>query len=218
MITIRAFDVSQCDPVDNVPHIIHKSDEASYKHRFSIHYTVGIVSAPTAKRHAEAYAKSISPEERLAYVVSGLVSLKQKVEAGNYDQRELVSSVYDQKVQQIKTVNDAPSCVTFCFLCGNSVSVNASRVFFKAEMIRCEQCIAPQSRRPYRMRHEDREKLRQWAEDNPERAREYLKARSWWSWHRNPFPLIAYANKWGARVRIMPELLKAAHMKRTSKL
>ena len=56
----------------------------------------------------------------------------------------------------------------------------------------------------------DREKLRQWAEDNPERATEYLKARNWWGWQRNPFPLLAYAKKWGARLRIMPELIETA--------
>jgi hypothetical protein len=93
------------------------------------------------------------------------------------------------------------------------VTVRGARVFYKDEMIRCEECLAPRSRRPRRITAEDREMLRQWAEDNPERAREYLKARSWWSWRRNPFPLLAYAEKWRARLRIMPKLLKVAHGK-----
>jgi hypothetical protein len=189
---------------------IHELDETSYKQQFGIPYTVGLVSAPTAKRHAEEYAKRISPQERLAYVASARASLKQEVESGISECREVVSSVYNQRVQRITSVNEAPSCSRSCFLCGNIVSVQASRVFYKDEMIRCEECISPRSRKPYKMRPDDRDKLRQWAEDNPEREREYRKARNWWGWHRNPFPLIAYAEKWGARLRIMPELLRAA--------
>jgi hypothetical protein len=64
------------------------------------------------------------------------------------------------------------------------------------------------------MRKVDRERLRQWSEDNPERSREYVKARNWWSWRGNPFPLIAYAEKWGASLRIMPDLLDAAEESR----
>jgi predicted transcriptional regulator len=36
---------------------IHKVDESSYKQQFGIPYTVGLVSAPTAQRHAKEYAK-----------------------------------------------------------------------------------------------------------------------------------------------------------------
>jgi hypothetical protein len=93
------------------------------------------------------------------------------------------------------------------------VTVKGARVFYKDEMIRCEECLAPTNRRPpyNKMTSDDREKLRQWAEENPERAREYLKARSWWGWRGNPFPLIAYAQKWKARLRIMSKLLEEAH-------
>ena len=43
---------------------VHEVDETSYKHRFGIPYRVGLVSATTAKRHAEELTKRISPEER----------------------------------------------------------------------------------------------------------------------------------------------------------
>jgi hypothetical protein len=88
------------------------------------------------------------------------------------------------------------------------VTVRGAGVFYEAEKIRCEECLAPTGRRsPYKMTAEDREKLGQWVEDHPERARDYLKARNWWAWPRNPFPLIAYTEKWEARLRIMPRFL-----------
>ena len=189
---------------------IHKLDETSYKQQFGIPYTVGLVSAPTARRHAEEYAKHISPGQRLIYVASARDRLRQQVISGNCVWRQPVSSVCGQKARTITAVNETPACKRSCCLCGNVVTVRAARVFYKDEMIRCEECLAPASRKPHRITAEDREKLRQWAEDNPERAREYLKARTWWAWRRNPLPLIAYARKWGARLRIMPTLFEAA--------
>jgi hypothetical protein len=189
---------------------IHGLDETLYKQRFGIPYTVGLVSEPTATRHKEAYGKHISSERRLAYVASARATLKQKLDSGNFKWRPPVSSVISQKVQTIVAVNEAPACNRSCYWCGNVVTVRGARAFYGDEMIRCEECLAPTSRRPRRMTAEDREKLHQWAEDNPERATEYLKARNWWSWRRNPFPLLAYAKKWNARLRIIPELQEAA--------
>jgi hypothetical protein len=191
---------------------IHGLDETLYKQQFGIPYTVGLVSAPTARRHGEQYAKNISSEHRLVYVASARASLKQKVESGDCEWRPPVSSVYSQQVQGIVTVNEAPTCKRSCYICGNDVTVRGARVFYEAQRIHCEECLAPTSRRPpYKMTDEDREKLRQWAKDNPERARDYLKARNWWGWHGNPFPLIAYAENWKARLRIMTKLLEAAN-------
>jgi ROS/MUCR transcriptional regulator protein len=194
---------------------VHEVNETSYKHRFGIPYRVGLVSAITAKRHAEELTKRISPQERREYVAVARATLRAMVDFGSLEWRPPVASVNNQRAQRFKLVNDAQSCSRSCHACGDTVIVRGARVFYGDEMIRCEQCIAPASRRPYKMRPEDREKLRQWAEDNPERAREYLKARSWWSWRRYPFPLIAYAEKWGASLRIMPELLKAAEESRS---
>jgi hypothetical protein len=190
---------------------IHKIDETSYKQQFGIPYTVGLVSAPTAKRHAEECAKNMSPGQRLIYVASARDNLKRQLDLGHCTWRQPVSSVYNQKAGRIMAVNEAPVSERSCYVCGNIVTVRAARVFYKDEMIRCEDCLAPTSRRPpYKMSSFDREKLRQWAEDNPERAKEYVNARSWWSWRLNPFPLLAYAEKWGARLRIMPKLLEVA--------
>ncbi len=55
-----------------------------------------------------------------------------------------------------------------------------------------------------------RARIRAWSEANPERSQDYMKAKNWWTWQRNPEPLIAYAAKWGAKLRIMPKLLEAA--------
>lgn len=188
---------------------IHGLDETRYKQQFGIPYTVGLVSAPTARRHEKAYNKNISLEERLSYVASARALLVQKLASGDCDWRRLVSSVYNQKLEQIGVVNNTDVRNRSCYLCGNEVTVRGAWVFFKDEMIRCGECLAPTSRRPpYKMSPDDHEKLRQWVEDNPERATEYSKARSWWSWRRNPFPLLAYAKKWDARLRIMPQLLE----------
>ena len=189
---------------------IHELDETSYKQLFGIPYGVGLVSSPTAELHAVAYVKNISPEERLIHVAKARAELRRRLEGIGCVWRAPVKSVFNKKAQTIKFVNDAPSCIRSCFLCENSVTVKAARVFYKDDMIRCEDCLAPASRRPHKMTLDEREKLRQWAEDNPERATEYLKARSWWSWRRNPFPLLAYAEKWDARLRLKPELVEAA--------
>jgi hypothetical protein len=174
---------------------VHEVDETSYKHRFGIPYRVGLVSATTAKRHAEELAKRISPEERREYVAAARATIRAMADSGSLEWRPTVGSVDNQRAQQIKVVNDTENCARSCYACGDTVTVRGARVFYAAEMIRCEQCIAPQSRKPYRMSPADKDKLRQWMEDNPERAREYLMARSWWSWHHNLFPLIAYAKK-----------------------
>jgi hypothetical protein len=150
---------------------IHQFDETSYKQQFGIPYTVGLVSDPTATRHAEALAKHIAPEERIVHVSSARTRLQQNIDSGVQDWRVLVSSVYNQRIQQIKSVNEAPSCSRPCFLCGNSVTVKGARIFCKDEMIRCEGCIAPSSRKPHKMSREDRDKLRQWAANNPEGPR-----------------------------------------------
>lgn len=53
-------------------------------------------------------------------------------------------------------------------------------------------------------------RLRQWQKANAERSRDYFRAKNWWGWQKNPFPLIDYAKKYNAKLSTMPRLLEAA--------
>lgn len=142
---------------------IHGLDETSYKEQFGIPYTVGLASAPIAKRHAEAYAKHISPEKRVCYLASARTSLQRQLDSGNFNGRQPVASVHNTRLQRIVAVNEAPACNRKCYSCGHVVSGRGAWVFYKGEMIRREECLAPTSRRPpYKMSLDDREKLQQW--------------------------------------------------------
>jgi hypothetical protein len=73
-------------------------------------------------------------------------------------------------------------------------------VFYAAEMIRCEQCICS-AKAESRIRCAPRiaRKLRQWAENNPERARRIPRGQELVDLApHNPFPLIAYAKNGSA--------------------
>ena len=110
---------------------IHKLDETSYKQQFGIPYGVGLVSFPTAELHARAYANNISHGERLIHVAKARGELQRRLDGIGCVWRAPVKSVFNQKAQRITFVNDAPSCIRCCFLCGNSVTVKASRIFTK---------------------------------------------------------------------------------------
>ena len=72
---------------------IHNLNETSYKQQFGIPYTVGLLSAPTARRFGEECTKTIPSEQRIIYLASARASLKQKVESGDCKWRLPVSSV-----------------------------------------------------------------------------------------------------------------------------
>jgi hypothetical protein len=93
-------------PWDRTSNSVHELDETSYKHRFGIPYRCGLVQRYHCKTHAEERTKRISPEERREYVAAARATMRAMADSGSLECRPTVGSVDNQRVQQIKVVND----------------------------------------------------------------------------------------------------------------
>ncbi len=180
---------------------IHDMTAEQYKVLFGIPYGVGLSSAPSRDKHVHAKR---APREVL--VERAALARKTKEDYGA-SWRPPVSTVAAQRETRLRAMSTAPETIRPCTTCGADVTVSGSRVFYKT--LRCLDCILPQSRPNQPMSDDAKVRLKEWEKTNSTRASEYNKARNWWGWQRNPLPLLAYAEKWGAKLRLMPRLLEA---------
>lgn len=187
---------------------VHEYDVEKYKLRFGIPWTYGIVCAHTSKLHGDAVRKSphFDSLTELARIA------RESLDPHQSNKRGICQAIAVEREQRIGAVLDAEAVSRQCSECSEPVSVHGSRVF--VEEVQCRKCILARSGRTREgeMLKAEREKLMQWQKDNAERSTEYYKAKNFWGWKQNPLPLIAYAKKWNARLRIMPQLLEAARL------
>ena len=178
---------------------LHSMSTEDYRQKYGIPYGIGLTGQPTKEKrsiNAKAYLKSIGEDEMNRRLESGRASRT------NGPQR-IVSTVRTQRKDRIKTVHEAPPVTRECYLCGGLMT--GSGVFAFRKYVTCPK------HRQTGMSEESRAKLKRWETENPQRSEEYYKAKNWWGWQRNPMPLLEYAKKYGANLRILPELLKAAN-------
>lgn len=186
---------------------LHDLDETAYKQRFGIPYGLGLICDETRAKHVELARRKLSAYYGDPAHMDGIHRMHEAGEA----KRPMVDAVRRQRVQRVEAIGQLPSVVRPCAVCGNDVTVSGAWTLYADERIRCERCLAHPKRDGHiEMTPDQRERIRQWKEENAERAREYDLAKNYWGWSHNPFPLLRYAEKWGARLRIMPELLAAA--------
>ena len=182
---------------------IHDIAEGAYKLRFGIPYGIGLQCSSTFVKHQELARKTLTSFDFLA----ALERARESLRVGGVEYRPRCEAVISPITERLRKINESGSVIRPC-ACGNTVSVSGSRVFYPDEMIRCEQCLFPEGKG--KMTAKDRDKLKRWSEDNPDRSREYFAAKNWWGWQKRPLPLLEYAKKWGARLHILQELLDAA--------
>src|SRR5262245_18614186 len=102
----------------------------------------------------------------------------------------------------------APGSLGPCVVCGTEVRVRSAIV---SAQVRCEECIVrPVHNGRVCYTEQDMARLRRFVQQEPERAREYMRARNWFMHEGDPTLLLDYAKKWNARLRLMPELERAA--------
>ena len=175
---------------------IHDLSVESYQQRYGIPYGLALSSSATSEKHSEIMKKS----DRYAGLGELAAFARQQKKGGA---RPTVSTVSKQRQERIRSVNLTPHEMLRCHYCKRDMMANPHRVPV------CPECVAKHRVTNMAWTADGEQRLRQWQHDNEERSAEYKRARAWWCLYRRPKPLIAYAEKWGAKLRIMPKLLEA---------
>lgn len=177
---------------------MHSLDETSYKQMFGIPYGVPLCSSATSEKHRVSPSAQAGRERFLRDDIQAKAAQARHTP----DFRPPVSSVTNQRLQRLAALAAVTHVQVPCQYCGNLVFGNPH---YKQT---CPECAASRPGAPGApMTDAEKQRIAQWTKDNEQRASDYNKAKSWWTWQKNPIPLIQYAEKYNARLRIMPELL-----------
>lgn len=185
--------------------MIHGMAAEDYHFKYGIPVTLGLTGTATKEKkiaNGKKYVARIGP----AAALERIDTARKAIDRG-YAQR-LVSTVSTQRQLRIQTVLDTSPVVRQCSVCGCDFTVGGAQALKKS--VKCPSHLSKRIARDIGMTAEDKQRIKEWSAENAERSETYYKAKNWWGWQKNPFPLLEYAKKYNAHLRIMPQLLAAA--------
>jgi len=181
---------------------IHGVSCEEYKFKYGIPITLGLAGERTTELHSLIQRKRMSALGQ-AQIEANLDKARAQKVGGPY---RMVSTVMKQRVDRMKTITNASPVEKECVKCGAAFFASGS-LALKAELT----CPNHRTKRlGQKMSQDAKERIADWAKENMDRNTEYYKAKNWWGWQQNPFPLLEYAKKWSAKLRIMDKLEEAA--------
>lgn len=175
---------------------IHEITVDEYKLRYNIPYKYGLECDETRQLHSQGVERRGGIEKIIGeYFRKGLPAIRR---------RKPCDMILQGWRKRLETVNATSERQKICSQCGRQTTRKGAAALK-------DHCVCGSCRyRSKQMTEEARQKLNEWATQNKDRSEEYTKAKNWWGWQRKPVPLLRYAGRWGARLRILPKLIESA--------
>lgn len=183
---------------------VHSLTAEDYKEKYGIPFGRGLTSGNT---HDQYVAIGIKNYQNTGDERNREFLKKARDNRSSFKPR-LSPTVLKQRIDRIKSVCSATPVQKICPVCGVVFFADGALAF--KNPLPCPAHRADAIRKADGMSEKSKKRIREWVGRNRERSADYQKARNWWGWQRNPFPLLDYVKKWGANLRIMDELIAEA--------